>query len=211
MPVMDQACAGVDVHQKTGVAGMLRPDGQGGWDHEIRPCGTMTADVLARCDGRLACGCTHVALERTGDDWTPVFDRLAGRGEGWLVKAQHVKAGPGRQTDVNEAAWRAELLPHGLWRARGIPPVAQRQRRDLRRDRRPVIQARVTLRNRGPTRWADATLTRAAVASEILGARGGPSWRRGSRVLPPPRPSPSGPKAAGAAHGTRGRRPWQAG
>jgi transposase len=211
MPVMDRAVRRRGRAQEDVVAGVLLPDGQGGWGHEIRPCGTMTVAVLARCDGRLACGCTHVALERTGDDWTPVFNILEGSCEGLRVKAQHVKAGPGRQPEVNEAAWLAERLPHGWWRARGIPPVAQRERRDLTRDRRPLIQERGTLRNRGQTRWADATITRAVVASEIRGARGGPSWRRCSRVMPPPRPSPSGPKAAGAAHGTSGRRPWKAG
>ena len=67
MPVMDERCEGLDVHQKTVVACALMPEGQGGWGQESRTFGTMTVDWLARSDGLLACGCTPVALESTGD------------------------------------------------------------------------------------------------------------------------------------------------
>jgi transposase len=88
-------------------------------------------------------------MERTGDDWKPVFNILEGIFELLLlVNAQHVKAVPGRKTDVNDAAWLAELLQHGLLRASFIPPVAQRERRDLTRYRRTFMQERLTLINR---------------------------------------------------------------
>ena len=58
---------------------------------------------------------------------------LEGTCEVWRVKAQHVKAVPGRKTEVQDAAWLAELVPHGWWRASVIPPVAQRERRDVTR------------------------------------------------------------------------------
>ena len=63
----------------------------------------MTADLLAQADGLLSCGCTPVAVESTGDDWKPVLN-LEGMCEVILVNAQHVKAVPGRQTDVKDAA-----------------------------------------------------------------------------------------------------------
>ena len=31
----------------------------------------------------------------------------------WVVNAQHLKAVPGRKTDVRDAEWIAELLQHG--------------------------------------------------------------------------------------------------
>ena len=60
-----------------------------------------------------------------------------------LVNAQHIKAVPGRKTDVKDAEWIAELLQHGLLRASFIPPVAQRELRDLTRYRSTFIRERV--------------------------------------------------------------------
>jgi transposase len=167
MPVMDERCAGLDVHQKTGVACVLTPEGQ-----ETRTCGTMTAELLTLADGLLACGCTHAAIESTGDDWQPVFNILEGTCAVVLGKAQHVKIVPGRKPDVKAAAWLAELLQHGLLRASFIPPVAQRELRDLTRDRSPFIQERVTLINRVQTLLEEANIKLAAVASDIMGGSG---------------------------------------
>jgi transposase len=172
MQVLSERCAGLDVPKKTVVAWVLMPAGQGGWGPELRTFGTMTVELRARSDWLLACGCTHVAIESTGDDWKPVFNILEGSGEVWLVNAQHVKAVPGRKTAVKDAAWLAELLPHGLLRARFIPPVAPRERRDLTRDRRTFIQERVTLITRVQTRLEDANSKLAAVASDSMGVSG---------------------------------------
>jgi transposase len=172
MQVMHERCAGLDVHKKTVVACVLIPDGQGGWSQETRTVGTMTADLLALSDWLLACGCTHVAIESTGDYWKPVFNILEGTCEVVLVNAQHVKAVPGRKTDVKDAAWLAELLQHGLLRASFIPPVAQRELRDLTRYRSTFIQERVTLINRVQKLLEDANIKLAAVASDIMGVSG---------------------------------------
>jgi transposase len=172
MQVMHERCAGLDVHKKTVVACVLMPDGQGGWCQETRTFGTMTAELLALADWLLACGCTHVAIESTGDYWKPVFNILEGTCEVLLVNAQHVKAVPGRKTDVKDAAWLAELLQHGLVRASFIPPVAQRALRALTRYRSTFRQERVPLSNRVQTLLEDAHIKRAAVASESMGVSG---------------------------------------
>ena len=172
MQVMHERCAGLDVHKKTVVACVLMPDGQGGWCQETRTFGTMTAELLALADWLLACRCTHVAIESTGDYWKPAFNILEGTCEVLLVNAQHVKAVPGRKTDVKDAAWLAELLQHGLLRASFIPPVAQRELRDLTRYRSTFIQERVTLINRVQKLLEDANIKLAAVASDIMGVSG---------------------------------------
>jgi transposase len=133
---------------------------------------TMTIDVWALSDWLVAYGCTHVAMESTGDYWKPVFNMLEGRCEVLLVNAQHVNAVPGRKTDVKDAAWLAELLQHGLLRASFIPPVAQRELRDLTRYRSPCIRERVTLINRVQNLLEDANIKLAAVASAIMGDSG---------------------------------------
>jgi transposase len=167
MPVMYERCAGLDVHKKTVVACVVTPTGQ-----ETRTFATMTADLLALADWLLACGCTHVAIESTGDDWKPVFNILEGTCEVILVNAQHVKAVPGRKTDVKAAAWLAELLQHGLLRASFIPPVAQRELRDLTRYRSTFIRERVPLINRVQKLLEDANIKLAAVASDMMGVSG---------------------------------------
>jgi transposase len=164
---MYERCAGMDVHKKTVVACVVTPEGQ-----EIRTFGTMTAELLTLADWRLISGCTHVAMESTGAYWKPVFNILEGMVEVLLVNAQHVKAVPGRKTDVKDAAWLAELLQHGLLRASCMPPVAQRERRDLTRYRSTCIQERVTLINRVQKLLEDAHIKLAAVAADIMGVSG---------------------------------------
>jgi hypothetical protein len=41
----------------------------------------------------------------TGVYWKPVFHLLEGRFELLVVNAQHIKAVPGRKTDVKDAEW----------------------------------------------------------------------------------------------------------
>jgi transposase len=143
MEVMYEHCAGLDVHKKTVVACVLTPAGQ-----ETRTFGMMAAALLTLADWLLASGCTHVTMESTGDYWKSVFNMLEGTCEVLLVNAQHVKAVPGRKADVEGAAWLAELLQHGLLRAGFIPPLAQRELRDLTRYRSTFIRQRVALINR---------------------------------------------------------------
>ena len=83
MQVMDERCAGLDVHKKTVVAWVLTEAGP-----ETRTFGTMTTDLLALADGLRVCGCTHVAIESTGEDWKPVFNILEGTFEVLLGNAQ---------------------------------------------------------------------------------------------------------------------------
>ena len=103
MQVLYTHCAGLEVHKQTVVACLLTPDPQGGWQHETRTFGTMTRDLLALSDWLLTAGCTHVAMESTGEYWKPVFNILEAHFEVLLVNAQHSKAVPGRKTDVKDA------------------------------------------------------------------------------------------------------------
>jgi hypothetical protein len=47
-----------------------------------------------------------------------------------VVNAQHMKAVPGRKTDVKDAEWIAKLLRHGLLKASYIPDRNQRELRE---------------------------------------------------------------------------------
>ena len=78
-----------------------------------RTYSTMTADLLEMLDWLESEDCTHVAIESTGVYWRPVFNLLEGHLEVILVNARHVKAVPGRKTDVKTV--------NGLRSCWGIP------------------------------------------------------------------------------------------
>jgi transposase len=59
-----------------------------------------------------------------------------------VVNAQHMKAVPGRKTDVKDAEWICQLLRHGLMKASFIPNRDQRELRELVRYRRSIIEER---------------------------------------------------------------------
>jgi transposase len=172
MQVLYTHCAGLDVHKKTVVACLITPDPQGGWQHEVRSFSTMTRDLLALSDWLLEAGCTHVAMESTGEYWKPVFNILEVHFTVLLVNAQHIKAVPGRKTDVKDAQWIAELLQHGLLRASFIPPVVQRELRELTRHRTTFVRERATLVNRVQKVLESANIKLASVATDVLGVSG---------------------------------------
>lgn len=74
---------------------------------------------------------THVAMEATGVYWRPVWHVLDGEFTLVLANASHIKAVPGRKTDVNDATWIADLLAHGLIRGSFVPPTPIQELRML--------------------------------------------------------------------------------
>jgi transposase len=172
MDVVYTQCAGLDVHKKTVVAAIIVPDGQGGLHKETRTFGTMTVDLLALSDWLMGRGVTHAAMESTGEYWKPPFNILESNFEVMLVNAQHVKAVPGRKTDINDAEWLADLLRHGLLRASFIPPVGQREIREMTRHRSNFVRERATLVNRVQKVLESANIKLASVASDVMGVSG---------------------------------------
>jgi transposase len=74
--------------------------------------------------------------------WKPVYNMLEGHFELLVVNAQHIKAVPGRKTDVRDAEWIADLLQHGLLKGSFIPPAPQRELRELTRYRVSLVEER---------------------------------------------------------------------
>jgi transposase len=167
--VIYSCCCGLDVHKKT-VAACLITSTEGSEPvKEIRTFRTMTADLLALADWLQEKGCTHVAMESTGVYWRPVYNLLEGQFELLVVNAQHIKAVPGRKTDVKDAAWIAELLRHGLLRGSFIPSKPQRQLRELTRSRSTLVQEHARTLNRLQAVLEDANLKLASVVTDISG------------------------------------------
>jgi transposase len=128
--------AGLDVHKKPITACRVTPDPTGQQADgllEFQDSGTMSADLLALSDWLAAAGVTHVAMEGTGESWTPVYNILEGSFTVFLANAAHVKQVPGRKTGKADARWLAKLMRYGWLQASFIPPAAPRDLRDLTR------------------------------------------------------------------------------
>src|SRR3989442_6180854 len=169
MQVVYERCCGLDVHKKIIVACLIVLAANGQRHKEIRTFGTMTRDLLALLDWLRAAGCTHVAFESTGVYWKPIFNLLEGEMTVLLVNAQHIKAVPGRKTDVKDAEWIADLLQHGLLRPSFVPPAPQRELRELTRYRTSLVEERSRIINRLQKTLEDANLKLASVASDLMG------------------------------------------
>lgn len=172
MDVIYKRCAGLDVHKKIIVAAIIVQDAMGQVCRETRTFGAMTADLLELSDWLQSHGVTHVAMESTGEYWKPVFNILEGNFEVVLVNAQHLSRVPGRKTDQSDAQWLAELLRVGLLQASFIPPVGQRDLRELTRYRSTFIRERINLVNRLQKALESANIKLAGVATDVMGVSG---------------------------------------
>jgi transposase len=173
MQVVYERCAGIDVHKKTVVACVLVTEEDGSVRERSRTFGTMTADLAALCAWLHSEAVTCVALESTGVYWWCVFNLLEEAGlPVVLVNPQHMKAVPGRKTDVKDSKWLADLLRHGLLQASFIPPAAIRELRELTRYRKALVRDRTQEINRLHKVLESANIKLAAVATDILGKSG---------------------------------------
>lgn len=169
--VIERGC-GLDVHRDSVAACVRVPGARAGREQHVRTFGTTTADLLALRDWLTTYGVTHVAMESTGVYWKPVFYVLEDAVTCLLVNAVHVKQVPGRKTDIQDCAWIAQLLEHGLLRGSFVPPAPIRDLRDLTRHRRALMQERTRVANRLHKQLQDAGIKLASVATDILGVSG---------------------------------------
>src|SRR5438876_1009167 len=171
MDVLYPVCCGLDVHKKTITACLRFPSARARAE-EVRTFGTTTRELLRLADWLTAAGCTHVAMESTGVYWRPVYHILEASFEVLLVNAQHVKAVPGRKTDVKDCQWLAQLLEHGLLRGSFVPPAPLRELRELTRYRRQLVQEHAREANRVQKVLETANIKLGDVATDVLGVSG---------------------------------------
>jgi transposase len=172
MDVVYRAVCGLDLHKRRIVACAITTAATGALQKEVRSFGTMTEDLLTLADWLTGVGVTHVAMERTGVLWKPVYNLLEDQFTLLLANAQHLKTVPGRKTDVKDAEWIAELLRHGLLRPSFVPDRPQRELRELTRYRTSLVQERSAEVNRLQKTLEGANIKLASVASDVLGASG---------------------------------------
>jgi transposase len=172
MDVLYSRCCGIDIHKRTAVACVIVPGPNGQPSKTLRTFGTMTDDLLALADWLMSEGVSDVALEATGVYWKPLWNLLESTFTLVLANPQHIKAVPGRKTDVKDAEWIADLLRHGLLRGSFVPDRPQRELRELTRYRTALIRERAREINRVQKTLEGANIKLGDVASNVLGASG---------------------------------------
>jgi len=168
LQVVYERCAGCDVHKKTVVVHMVVPG-----HSEARTFGTMTRELLTLLEWLEASQITHVAMESTGVYWKPLYNLLETTGMTvYVVNAAHMKAVPGRKTDVQDAEWICDLMRHGLLKASLIPSRPQRELRELVRYRISLVSERTAEANRIQKVLEGGNIKLGSVISDVLGTSG---------------------------------------
>jgi transposase len=136
MEVLYDRVAGLDVGKKS-VTVCVRSPGPTGRRRrsQTRTFATMSRSLRVMADWLDEERVAIAAMESTSTYWKPVFYCLEERMECWLVNAAHMKAVPGRKSDVKDAEWIAQLLEHGLLAPSFVPPPEIRHLRMLTRYR----------------------------------------------------------------------------
>ena len=167
MEIVHERCCGIDVHKKTVTACIITDEGK-----QTRTFSTMTTRLLELANWLGEHRVTHVAMESTGVFWKPIYNLLEDVFTVLVVNAQHIKAVPGRKTDIKDAEWIADLLRHGLVRGSYIPDRPQQELRELVRYRRSLIHQRAQVVNRIQKVLEGANIKLSTVATDVVGASG---------------------------------------
>jgi transposase len=174
MDLLHPRCAGLDISKRDAkccvrIAGIGRRRATS----TVTTWSATTPRILELRDHLVEAGVTRVLMEATSDYWKPFYFLLEGGPfEVMLVNARHVKAIPGRKTDVSDAAWLAELGAHGLVRPSFVPPEPIRELRDLTRTRADLVRERAREVQRLEKLLEDTGIKLSSVASDITGISG---------------------------------------
>ena len=137
---------------------------------EVREFGATTRELLTLADWLSDNGCEMAAMESTASYWKPLYNILESSDlNAIVVNARHMKAVPGRKTDVKDAEWIADLLQHGLLQPSYIPARDQRELRELVRYRKSLVGERTRELNRLQKMLEWANIKLAGTVSDING------------------------------------------
>jgi len=123
MEVMFDRVAGLDVGKETLTVCVRTPGPKGRWRAETRTFKTMSGSLRVMRDWLVDAGVSIAGMESTSTYWKPPFYCLEEVMDVWLLNAAHMKAVPGRKSDVKDAEWIAQLLEHGLLAPSFVPPT----------------------------------------------------------------------------------------
>lgn len=160
-----ERCAGIDVHKRQ-VTVHIKVPGQ----QETREFSTYTGSLLSMVDWLQSLQVEDIAMEGTGSYWKAPYNLLEAAGmRPILGNAAHMKAVPGRKTDVKDAEWICDLHRHGLIQPSFVPPRAQRELREVVSYRQSMVRERAAESNRIAKVLEGGNIKLGSVVSDMLG------------------------------------------
>lgn len=173
MKIVYPRCAGIDIHKESMTVCLIvdREDGSAPEYHK-RKLATHQEGVRELKNWLEKYQVTDVGMESTGVYWKPVWNALEGKWGLHLCNPQHVRVIPASKTDIRDGTRTAELLAYGKLPESFIPPVWQRELRDLTRLRARFTQEATRTGNRIRKVLEDAQIKLDCVASDTLGMSG---------------------------------------
>ncbi|BAO80236.1 transposase and inactivated derivatives [Serpentinimonas raichei] len=168
---MHKRVLALDVHQAKITACAVVEHDDGRVQVTKRDFGAFKRDRRALAQWALQIAPEVVVMESTGVYWKSPFAALEAVGIiAWVVNARHVKAVPGRKTDMADAQWLATLARAGLLRASFIPPQLMRQLRLVARQRQKLVGMCSAEKNRLHKVLVDAGIRLNVLVSDIHGS-----------------------------------------
>jgi transposase len=167
MEVMFDRVAGLDVGKDSVTVCVRVPGPRGGRRSQTRTFKTTTGSLQVMRDWLLEEQVSIAAMESTSTYWKPPVYCLEEVMDVWLLNAAHMKAVPGRKSDVRDAEWIAQLLEHGLLAPSFVPPPDIRRLRMLTRYREQLMGDRTREIVRLELMLEDASIKLSSVVSSL--------------------------------------------
>jgi len=161
---------GLDVHQAQITACAIMEQADGTVVIDERQFGGFKRDRQALTEWTRSIAPELVVMESTGIYWKSPFAALERVGIiAAVVNARHVKAVPGRKTDVSDAQWLASLARAGLLNASFVPKADIRHLRLISRQRQKLVGMLASEKNRMHQVLSDAGIRLGVVVSDLHG------------------------------------------
>ncbi len=171
LKVIVKKTAGLDIHKTIVVCTVrhLQDDGET-VIKETKDFRTFPDDLVELGRWLESRGIEVAVMESTSVYWKPVYTAIEDLSfRVMVVNARHVKAVPGRKTDVLDSEWLATLVGYGLLRPSFIPNKDFREIRIITRYRRKLSQMLGSEKNRLQKILEDCGIKLGCVVSDIDG------------------------------------------
>lgn len=174
MEIKVENCCGLDVHQKTVVACVLKGSLISLKSQKVtRTFGTRTFELHELGKWLLEQEVERVIMESTGQYWCPVWNILEKYQLNLIVaNPQRIKGIPGRKTDQKDSEWIADLGRMGLVSSSYIPSKEIQDLRSLTRTRAALMTERTQHKNRIHNILQHANIKLTSYLSDIYGVTG---------------------------------------
>lgn len=170
--VVNNICAGIDIHRDTANVTLLIGASDGKMSEEYREYSTSKEQLLSMKKWLLDNNCRVVGIESTGKYWQPVHNALEDAIKVNLYNARSIKNIPGKKTDKSDSKWIANITRHDMIKPSFIPSKQIRDARLLARTRLSIVQSRSSFRQSIHGVLQAASIKLSSNMSDIFGSSG---------------------------------------